>query len=129
MDKRVLVMDLAHDHGKGSGRGSCSPCAMPVSPSEGVLQQFIRMRLGYIARQRQVLMAHGVGGPRRDTWWQKENIPHSVSISTRYGFIITLKIPYRVIVAQSHILDPTFIQVHSLPLGKAHQLLTSFPVI
>ena len=43
--------------------------------------------------------------------------------------IITLKIPYRVIVAESHILDPTFIQVHSLLLGKAHQLLTSPPVI
>ena len=43
--------------------------------------------------------------------------------------IITLKIPYRVIVAQSHVLDPTFIHVHSLPLGKAHQLLTSSPVI
>ena len=43
--------------------------------------------------------------------------------------IITPKIRDRVIVAESHILDPTFIQVHSLPLGKTHQLLTSSPVI
>ena len=102
---------------------------MPVSLSVGVLQQFSPMLFGYIGRQRQVLMAHGVWVPEEKRGGKKKTVLIQFQFLLVMVSIITLKIPYRVIVAESHILVPTFIQAHSLPLGKVHQLPTSSPVI
>ena len=70
----------------------------------------------------------GSGVPEQKCGGKKKTLLMQIQCLLVKVSIITLKIRCRVIVPESHILDPTFLQVHSLPLGKTHRLLTRSPV-
>ena len=70
----------------------------------------------------------GLGSQKRNVVLKRKHSSSNFNFLLDIISVITLKIHYREIVAKCLIFDSKFIQVHSLPLRKMYQLLTSSPV-